>query len=133
MEHSKQKIREGRNSKQPLETVEEEEEQYITMEELDDAIKNLPKGKAIGVDELPDKLLKRKETWMAIKKKILDTFNEWLENNHMPQYILTTRIVPLSKTESVFPPTGDVRTIAVAPALTKLLELCIKQKLDREI
>ena len=44
------------------------------------------------------------------------------------------RIIPLSKEPSnPFPAHGQVRTIAVTPAITKLYELCILGKLRKEI
>ena len=42
-----------------------------------------------------------------------------------PAYLGTARFVPLSKTDSAFPKPDDVRTIAVLPAISKLIEICI--------
>ena len=44
----------------------------------------------------------------------------------MPQYMKKAKIIPLSKdaNNSQFPEVGQVRTIAVTPAISKLFELC---------
>ena len=47
-----------------------------------------------------------------------------------PAYLGTARFVPLSKTDSAFPKPDDVRTIAVLPAISKLIEICILQRLE---
>ena len=67
--------------------------------------------------------------------KILRSFNSWITDLRIPAYTKVAKIIPLSKDEnnSPFPKLGDVRTIAVAPAITKLFELCILQKLRAEI
>ena len=69
--------------------------------------------------------------WDQIKHKILIKFNEWIQNLSIPDYMKKAKIIPLSKdpNNSPFPEVGQVRTIAVTPAITKLYELCQLQKI----
>ena len=61
-------------------------------------------------------------------------FNEWTTTLRIPNYLKKAKIIPLSKDplNSPFPEVGQVRTIAVTPAITKLFELCQLQKI-REV
>ena len=57
---------------------------------------------------------------------ILKAFNKWLYDGTVPEYINKARIVSLSKTPgTAYPAVGDIRTISILPAITKLLELCL--------
>lgn len=55
------------------------------------------------------------------------TFNLWLQRGHIPTYLKTARIIPLSKTNAkgCRLDVGDIRTIAILPAFFKLFELCV--------
>ena len=48
-----------------------------------------------------------------------------------PEYLTTARVVPISKTDSAFPPVGSIRTVAVLPAVTKLMELLVMEELEK--
>ena len=48
-----------------------------------------------------------------------------------PEYLTTARVVPISKTDSAFPPVGSIRTVAVLPAVTKLMELLVMEELKK--
>lgn len=71
--------------------------------------------------------------WERVKGKILIAFNDIAFTNCMPDYFSIARVVTLSKDSTEFPAVGDIRTIAVLPAITKLLETCILIILEKEI
>ena len=101
------------------------------MEELEIARRDLAKGKALGVDELPDLYFKDRDIWERIKIRILEIFNQWAAGNKLPKYLNKATIIPLSKDANspLFPRVGDVRTIAVIPSLAKMFEICILNRL----
>jgi hypothetical protein len=106
----------------------------ITEEEMDWAFNTLKSNKAIGVDGLPDFVLKNKERRELLKARLTPVFEEWLNGKPLPAYLKTTRVVTLSKEDGEqYPAHGKIRTIAVAPAITKLYEKVIHQKLWVEI
>lgn len=53
----------------------------------------------------------------------------------MPDYVKRARYIPLSKDvcKGPFPELGNVRLIAILPAISKLYETCILLKLTKEI
>lgn len=65
--------------------------------------------------------------------KLLKFFNSWTEKGSLPSYCSTSRVIPLSKTDNPFPEHGDIRTISITPALTKLYEKLIMPRLEAEI
>jgi hypothetical protein len=106
----------------------------ITESEMDWAFNTLKSNKAIGVDGLPDFVLKNKNRRELLKQRLTPIFEDWLNGAELPAYLKTTRVVTLSKEdEEIFPNHGKIRTIAVAPAITKLYEKIIHQKLWAEI
>ena len=100
--------------------------------ELETARRALSKGKALGIDYLPDKFFKNQFIWDRIKERILGIFNVWATGQVSPNYLNIAQIVPLSKEKDapLFPAVGNVRTIAVLPSIAKLFELCILQRLQ---
>ena len=97
---------------------------------MEHARKKLSKGKALGVDYLPDRYFKDPVIWDKIQGRIKDIFNEWSRGS-APNYLNRSNIIPISKDKDspLFPATGDVRTIAVLPSISKFYELCILQRL----
>ena len=61
---------------------------------------------------------------------LMDRLNLILGRTVWPSYLGMAKFVPLSKTESEFPAPNDVRTIAVLPAISKLVEICILGRLE---
>ncbi len=63
--------------------------------------------------------------------KILVAFNKWFTEGRVPQYLKSSRVITLSKDQNIskYPEVGEIRTIAIAPALTKMYELCLHKKL----
>ena len=60
----------------------------------------MAKGKAVGIDELKDIIIKNDEIWTKVKDKVLDQFNHMLSKGRSPRYFKKGRIVPLSKDEN---------------------------------
>jgi len=90
-------------------------------------------NKAIGIDGLKDTVIKKAQSDLTVVSKLTNAFNSWTETGRLPQYMTTARVIPLSKTSSPFPSKGDVRTISITPAITKLYEKVIYVKLLKEV
>ncbi len=61
-------------------------------------------------------------------------FERWLNGDEpLPQYMKTARTVFLSKEDTEFPKIGNVRIISILPAITKLWDTILLQKLREEI
>ena len=117
----------------PIRT-ESREEDLFSEEELEVARQRLSRHKAVGIDLLRDMVFHDTVLWDKVKGKVLTKFNEWVTTLRIPSYLKLAKIIPLSKdpNNSPFPEIGQVRTIAVTPAISKLFELCILHKV-REV
>ena len=69
----------------------------ISIQELDEARTKLSNGKAMGIDDLRDTLLKDRKIWPNINQKIRNCFNEWLLGKTIPEYLNKAKIFALSK------------------------------------
>lgn len=88
----------------------------------------------MGVDGLPDYILKDQCRRKQLKAKLKGVFEDWLNGEPLPTYMKTCRVVALSKEDGQqYPKLGKIRTIAVAPSVMKLYEKIIHQKLWKEI
>ena len=70
---------------------------YITTSELEIARVHMSFNKALGLDQLSDKLYKKQDFWDLIKERLLQCFNKWCDEGKVPSYINAARIVSLSK------------------------------------
>ena len=104
----------------------------ISEAELKLARNKLSNGKAAGSDLLPDSFIKNNLIWDAVKEKIRQSFEEWINGAELPDYILDGRIFALSKEDTAFPKYGKVRTIAILSIVRKLYELVLQIKLSEE-
>lgn len=87
-------------------------------------------NKAIGHDQLKDTHIKLVLSQNEeIRSKCQQQINTWLNQNNIPIYLKKARVIALSKTASITPPVGEVRTIAILPAFSKLIERTIHNKL----
>ena len=106
----------------------------ISKDEINDALEDLKKNKAIGVDGLADFLLRDKERRSMLVDKLYPTFNQWINGKELPPYLKRTRVIALSKEQdNPYPKMGKIRTIAVAPALMKVYEKTLCKKLNKQI
>ena len=103
--------------------------QHVSNADIRMALHLLAKGKATGNDCLGDRLLHDLIKHNAVRQKIKCTFAEWLNGARVPAYITTARVIFLSKEQTPYPAEGNVRTIAILPAITKLYELVLHRKL----
>ena len=89
--------------------------------------------RACGIDGCSSRLLKNQQREQLLATKLCKVFNVWATGVNLPQYINTARIIMLSKENNVFPQYGKVRTIAIAPTLTKVYEKVILKRLNEVI
>ena len=108
--------------------------------EVENALQKLAKGKAVGIDGLPDdtlheisKVKPKGEQKLDGVKFIQDNLEETLNSTLWPRYLGTARVIPLSKTDSAFPLANEIRTISILPAWSKLLELVILGRLNKKL
>ena len=111
---------------EPIQRTETDPDDQVTKIELNNARNLLSRHKAVGLDQLQDMVFHKECHWNLIKRKVLTKFNYWISSLRIPQYLKKAKIIPLSKdtNNSPFPEVGQVRTIAVTPAISKLFELC---------
>jgi hypothetical protein len=84
----------------------------------------------VGLDGLKDTVLKRLGNTEQLIHKLQATFNHWIATGKMPKYMTQTRMVALSKSHSPYPEVGDIRTLAISPAISKVLEKAIVKRLN---
>ena len=102
----------------------------VTDEDIKQAFKKLKTGKAIGVDILPDKLLKAQAANEQVFIKIKAQFRSWLNGEPLPKYMKQSKTIILSKEDgNQYPKNGNIRTLAVSCCTTKLYEHVILAKL----
>ena len=99
---------------------------------MDAAINRLG-PKATGIDKLNHAQLKEKTYRTPLVKKLTFVFNKWWKGAEIPAYLKTARVVALSKDGTQRPAEGDIRTIAIAPQLTKVYEHVVHARLDEHI
>ena len=104
----------------------------ITNEEIVLELNNLRK-RAVGVDGLNSATLKSASHSEAVVCKLRITCQQWLDNGQIPEYLKQAKVIPLSKETTMFPQVGNIRTIAVLPAITKVYEKLILTRLQEEI
>ena len=68
----------------------------------------------------------------VIAEKCRKQIESWINNHNTPSYLKHSRLIPLSKSNSQYPNVGDVRTIAVLPAFSKIHEKLLLVKLSDE-
>ena len=94
------------------------------------AVAKLSKNKATGIDGLKDSQIKALSRIEKFAEKMRSQFEDWINGKNLPPYLSTARTVFLSKDGTPYPKEGDVRIIAILPALMKLYELIVLQKLE---
>ena len=70
---------------------------------------------------------------MELRYKVADQFTRWINGEEsLPTYMKEARTVMLSKSNTKFPPVGDVRVIAILPAISKLYEVFLLRELREQ-
>lgn len=88
----------------------------------------------MGIDGLKDTLLKK--TLLGndkIKNKLKQHIQLWINNSSIPNYLKHARSIALSKSSSCYPKVGEIRTISILPALSKIVERIINLKIEKEV
>ena len=114
----------------PLPYKPSKERLFISTLEFKLAVAKLSKNKATGIDGLKDVQIKVLTRFEKFSEKMRAQFEEWLNGKNLPQYLITARTVFLSKDGTQYPKEGEVRIIAILPALMKLYELVLLQKIE---
>ena len=63
---------------------------------------------------------------LSLTKKIQDQLN----NDYWPSYLFKARLIPLSKDNKSYTTEDNVRTISVIPAITKLMERILLNRIE---
>ena len=106
----------------------------VSTEDMELAFKQLKTGKAGGLDGLRDFILKAPEYRNILLQRLTPLFNDWANGGTVPAYLKATKTIPLSKEDNNnHPEEGNIRTIAVASALTKLYENVLLEKLQKHV
>ena len=101
---------------------------------MDRAIFRLSSGKAPGIDKLRDIHLKfLLKTSPNVRHKLQVLITKWLNGGEIPNYFTHAKTFLLSKEQNQFPKVGNVRIIAVLPAVLKLYEQVLLINLRREL
>ena len=62
-------------------------------------------------------------------KKLTNFFSNYIENGYIPNYFMKARLVLISKDNTKFPTIDKTRPINILPAITKLFELSLLNKI----
>lgn len=102
----------------------------VSLEEITDALKDMPTDKAPGVDGFPVEFFTK--NWEIIKSDVLAATKEFFQSSIMAQFINTTAIALVPKVSS---PTTvkDYRPIACCTTLYKLISKIITRRLKEVI
>ena len=99
------------------------------------AINLINPDKAISFDYLPGKFLNiinkilNKEEYMRFIYKLTDFYNELINNDEIPEEIITSRLFCLNKVASEPGKLDNIRPIAIFGPLFKIMEKCILEHL----
>ena len=107
----------------------------VTADQVLEALRRLSFGKAVGLDGLGDRhlrdALKQDE---SLREKTAGLFESWLNGDAaMPPHLKVARTVMLSKDGTQYPLYGEVRVVAILPAVTKLYEQFLHRELWTQV
>lgn len=95
--------------------------------DVDKAIAECNFSKALGPDEFDGNCIKKDEkTKVEIQKFVLNSLNK----NKIPDYLKEAKLILLSKSSSPETTVDNTRPVMVLSHLTKIIEKCIKNKLE---
>ena len=101
----------------------------ITVGELKEIVKSLPGNKAIGEDSVPAEVYKFSPHRLLVLLSILLT--TCFRHQYLPLLIMKVILVPLLKSKLKDPMSSDnYRPIAIATALSKIIELIILKRIE---
>ncbi|UYV63317.1 hypothetical protein LAZ67_2003735, partial [Cordylochernes scorpioides] len=102
----------------------------ITLEEIHDVVKKLANGKAVGLDGIPNELLKNLPTPTLTKLKNL--FNKIMSTEKYPQLWTNSIVHPIYKSGDKNNPT-NYRGIALCSNISKLFTTILRNRLNNWI
>ena len=108
----------------------------ITTEEMATTVDGLSWKKATGCDDMPDTFFHgileedRKKDSYENTRWLADKIEDLLNQRNWPQYMFSARPILLSKTGDVSVRTKDVRILSVIPAVAKLTERVILNRIE---
>ena len=107
----------------------------VSADDVLEALDRLSRGKAVGDDALRDNHLREALLGsVELRFRLAERFEAWLNSEEpLPAYMKEARTVMLSKDGTAYPPEGEVRVIAILPALTKLYEVFLHRELWRQV
>ena len=76
------------------------------------------KRKATGLDGMRNSIFKDEKFQATIAWKLKNAMNRWFVRKQFPNYLKASRVIPLSKKSSKYPPVGEIRTIAILPTVS---------------
>ena len=106
--------------------------EFINVSEVSDLLTKLPKNKAVGDDKLPAEIF----IFASHRLRTLLTIfiNGCLRHCYIPQIIINTTLIPILKNK-LKPATDsdNYRPVAIATAMSKLIELIILSKCEEKL
>ena len=98
----------------------------VTEDELSKEIDKLQNGKAPGLDEIPNKIVKLSKSF--ILKPLVHIFNLSFTTSTVPHELKQSKLIPIYKKKEHFLP-GNYRPISLLSVFNKLLEKCMYKRL----
>ena len=105
---------------------------FITLNEIDNCMKQLPAGKSAGLDGVPGEVLKMASHRLRVHIAVF--INACIKHCYLPPLLMRTILVPLIKDK--LKPASDsdnYRLIAIANAFSKLFEHIILTKITSKL
>ena len=100
--------------------------------DLNSALKNLKRGKACGVDGLPQNIIFMLTVLLMYFLSLL--FNAFIRHGQLPTDFMKTAIVPIIKTKLDIPVIkNNYKPIALVSAISKLFEICLLEILQMNL
>ena len=115
------------------ETMETANPRAFSEDEVAEALKRLGRNKAPGGDQLKDQLLRSQLKDPEVVSHTAKALSGWYTAGKVPAYANRATIIPLSKQDTEYPEYGKVRPIAVLPAIFKLYETLILERLKPQV
>ena len=101
----------------------------ITVEEIETAIAELPKGKVTGADNISAEHLQYADP--VLYSLLADCFTAMMIHGHIPENLMKSVIVPLVKDKSEsLNDKNNYRPIALASQISKVLEKCLLNRMS---
>jgi len=98
--------------------------------EMEYMLSNLTSDKALSFDGITDSIFK-KEYREEVKEKFKTLWNDFATHDDIDELHFDARLIPLNKVHPQVPTSQQCRPIVVSSPIVKLLEIRLKEKLER--